>query len=548
MGNTNVIILSAGSVPPDVASVFGEIPSGMIPINGKPVISWIIDELIKQGFSEFIITGGFKKELLENYINNRYTQKCQIKLVEVDYRLAPGNSIITTLDQVDSNDILIVLGDTIFKDELRLMTSCVYTSPDFAEPTKWCLVESNENGMVNKIFDKMQIEDLSKLQALIGIYYLKNLSLLKKVVSNIDNSNRIEISKILQLYKEFEDIKCIECKEWFDIGHIDKYNQAKISLIDTRYFNDLQLDVLLGVVTKRSLNREKLTSEAKWFTNLPKEISILAPRIIDYQLENDPFLKMEYYGYPTLAELFVYGDLHSKIWDQIIGKLMNILQLFLQYKGYVSLDEYRYIYLTKTQRRIEELLYNDSDFKEIISYKTILLNGEPVLNFNSLLKFIEKEVNGLYVESEKNNCFIHGDFCFSNILFDLKSGIIRLIDPRGVWGESLYGDMRYDVAKLRHSVAGKYDLIINGFFTVKRKGNSFEMTTYSRKMHDNIQDIFDNHISQLWDINQIKLIEGLLFISMIPLHMENKDRQFAMYCAGLKTLNEVYKEKQNGRR
>ena len=254
-------------------------------------------------------------------------------------------------------------------------------------------------------------------------------------------------------------------------------------------------------------------------------------------------MKMEYYGYPSLAELFVYGELHIKIWEQIIDKLMNIVALFRRYKGKVSLDEYQFVYLKKTKNRLDELITTFPDFGEILQYEKIFLNEEFLMNIHSLFPFIEKEVNRFYDDAEKNNCFIHGDFCFSNILFDLKSGIIRLIDPRGIWSESVYGDIRYDIAKLRHSVSGKYDLIMNDFFTINREKNSFEMVIFSSSIHDCVKNILDNYVIQFWDINQIKLIEALLFISMIPLHNDNKDKQFAMYCTGLKILNEVYNEK-----
>src|SRR5699024_6250012 len=56
----------------------------------------------------------------------------------------------------------------------------------------------------------------------------------------------------------------------------------------------------------------------------------------------------------------------------------------------------------------------------------------------------------------------HGDFCFSNILYDSRGDRIKVLDPRGVSGsnESIYGDLRYDIAKLSHSVIGMYDHII----------------------------------------------------------------------------------------
>ena len=50
-----VLILSAGKIDNELAKIFGEIPSGLIPLNGKPGIFRIIDKLIDEGFEKFWI-------------------------------------------------------------------------------------------------------------------------------------------------------------------------------------------------------------------------------------------------------------------------------------------------------------------------------------------------------------------------------------------------------------------------------------------------------------------------------------------------------------
>ena len=47
--NVRVLILSAGKIDNELEKIFGKIPSGLIPINGKPVIFRIIDKLLDEG-------------------------------------------------------------------------------------------------------------------------------------------------------------------------------------------------------------------------------------------------------------------------------------------------------------------------------------------------------------------------------------------------------------------------------------------------------------------------------------------------------------------
>ena len=49
----------------------------------------------------------------------------------------------------------------------------------------------------------------------------------------------------------------------------------------------------------------------------------------------------------------------------------------------------------------------------------------------------------------------------------------------------------------------------------------------------------DTQIEKYWNIDEIKMIEGLLFISMLPLHEDNLERQLAFFTIGIKRLNEI---------
>ena len=62
---------------------------------------------------------------------------------------------------------------------------------------------------------------------------------------------------------------------------------------------------------------------------------------------------------------------------------------------------------------------------------------------------------------------IHGDNTFSNTIADENSKI-WFIDPRGVFGSTpIYGDRRYDYAKLYYSAYGNYDSINSKDYRIK---------------------------------------------------------------------------------
>ena len=95
------------------------------------------------------------------------------------------------------------------------------------------------------------------------------------------------------------------------------------------------------------------------------------------------------------------------------------------------------------------------------------------------------------------------------------------------------------MAKLRHSIVGGYDSINNGLFSVEQKDNSLKINILKPSQYEKISNEFDLWISKSWNLEQIKMIEGLLFISMIPLHNEDIKKQLAFYAVGVQRLNEI---------
>ena len=139
---------------------------------------------------------------------------------------------------------------------------------------------------------------------------------------------------------------------------------------------------------------------------------------------------------------------------------------------------------------------------------------------------------------------IHGDLCFANIMVDENYSFIKVIDPRGKFGDfDVYGDFRYELAKLFHSVDGKYDFIIKDLFKINYKSeeNEINYSIINRvrtfDLYQTFLDVFKEAIGN--NLKKIELIEALLFLTMIPLHNESFEHQLVMLGTGLEILNRV---------
>ncbi len=538
------VILSGGKADQSICQVFGDVPTALIPVNGKPIIFHVISRLIELGISEVYITIGFQKDKIINYVEkNRKFIGLKIQYVEVDELKKPGVSLLNAFSAISGGgEVFVSLADTLCKlpDSISFEKDFVVGSKEFKKDQLWAIANVNAENCLNTISDKKKNNTNADF-ALIGIYFFKDIDIFNQY-QQTDSKKNFEISSLLEFYNYNRKITVIEATEWLDFGHIERYQIAKKRLLEAREFNSLTFDDLIGTITKRSSINKKFVAEIKWLISLPKSLMVLAPRVIDYSLdEKDAFVTMEYYSYQTMAEIWLFSEFSTKTLKAIIDKVYSVLMLFAKEKRIVPKKDYNAVYVEKTIYRIKKLIsLNNPTFNTFLygdSDGFVTINGQKLKPWSVIRSEIIDLLSRLY--DDDHNCLIHGDFCFSNVLYNINSGVVRLIDPRGIWGGSCNGDIKYDLAKLRHSIVGDYDFIVNDFFTVNYINGNFSYEVPINENQLSIKKYFDDKVSSFTTLSNITLIEGILFLSMVPLHSNSETRQLAMLCKAIEKLNSL---------
>jgi NDP-sugar pyrophosphorylase family protein len=538
--NTRVLILTGSSIPSEMEKIIGELPSGLIPINGVPVIFRTINNLISKNYSKISIAVDYKKEKIMKMLNKKYNEQVNFEFIDVDQKLAAGNSIITSIKKIKEKHLLVILGFTVIEKNIlqskNFKKDFILSTSNFSKSNKWCVVKVKEK-KIEAIYEKEKgIEAGSDFQALIGVYFFKNTNTLKKISKKKDNKIKIEINELLTEYNKIKPISVIKTKNWSEANRNNNYFKSKKNLFPSRFFNFINLDEKNGIVTKKSVDKNKLKSEISWYKLIPQKIKLKTPKIISIN-QKEPSITMEYVQLPTLSEIWLYSEINLKNGIKILKEIEKIINEFKIEKHNVSKNDYFQIYIKKTDKRINELLSKNSKFKKIFNQEEVIINDQIYKNWKNIRKEIFVLSESLF--NKNDNCLIHGDLCFSNILYNLKNNQHKLIDPRGKWGTSIFGDIKYDVAKIRHSLIGGYDSINNGLFSIKYEKNKINFEIYKPDTYEEISKKMDLWISKNWNLNDVKLIEGLLFISMLPLHQNDFKKQLAFYSVGIQRLNEV---------
>ena len=531
-----IIIPSAKIVPVELQNL-GRLPAIVYPVNQRVVFDYLKEQYED---AEYRIVCYEKADM----VRKRLSKYKNVEIVELDQLLDLGYSVYKGIDKC-SGDGYVNFADTIVADQnSSLSEDAFFYSVDMLSST-WTYFHC-ENGVITKVVDQKDVKDNIYGNLFVGVFRFAHLEYLRDCLDEALNDNPTDMNSFyyaLMLYSRRYKLKPIKTDNWLDVGHQDRYFDTTLE-VKAREFNHISIDKDRGILVKHSDDIDKFIGEIKWYLKLPADIEYIRPRIFEYSVSYvNPYISMEYYGYHTLHELFLYGDLTRSQWKSIFSRILfvcNDLKKYTLNDGYIreSLEE---MYLKKTIRRIEKLRKN-STFRSFFD-KPITVNDKVYISLSDIEERINQIVPELLYDVEEF-CIIHGDLCFTNIMIDNQYNFIKVIDPRGKFGEcDIYGDPRYEIAKLLHSVDGKYDYVIKDqldvTYDLSTNGISYKIFDRSRDfdLHELFLDVFKENIAG--QLKKIELIESLLFLSMIPLHAESLDHQITMLAIGVDILNRI---------
>lgn len=509
----------------------------MISVAGKPLISYLLDQMINAGLKDVVIIVGYQKDTIINYVNTFYKDKLNIMYVEQKELLGLGHAIYEVTEQIDVttyDSVFIMLGDAIFNtDKIFNFNESYIACEEMPDFSRWCIAVEHDNKLV-KLLDKPYNKPKRNL-ALVGAYYfddskLFNDSIHEAINSNITIRNEYQISTAIEIYKESKPISIIDIgvDEWFDFGELDVYNINRRKFNQSRFFN--HINYTDSSITKKSdTNKTKIQKEICWYLAMPNALKKYYPTLLNYCLDDvDTSYTVEYCLGNTLQEMWLYNNLSIENWSKIFSEIKTILKEFKNNSKLHKFSLYNFIKNQLNARVNMDEFFNEED----------LVINDVHYNLYELRDFFEN-----YLEDFKSRAIdatsniVHGDMVFSNIIYDPSNKTIKLIDPRGDFmGNIIYGDTRYDIAKLAQCIIGDYDYIVNDLFVIT--DNGYEL--YLDKKPEYKNELFDL-VTSNYDKRDILFITAIQFMTMIPLHAENKAHQTIMRYKAIELLNKISK-------
>jgi len=199
------------------------LPKVLLNVGGKPILGHIVDKIISENITKATFIIGYMGEKIIEYINKNYKQ-LDAKFVEQEELLGLGHAIYMAVPTFDDEDILIILGDTIFDVDLKNVLKQKVTSLGVKivdDPSRFGVAVC-ENNRIIKLIEKPQA--LVSNLALVGLYYIANSKLLKDCLNEIINKDirtrgEYQLTDALQLMLErSETITTFPVDGWYDCG------------------------------------------------------------------------------------------------------------------------------------------------------------------------------------------------------------------------------------------------------------------------------------------------------------------------------------------
>lgn len=200
-------------------------PKPLIPIAGKAIISFTIEQLVRVGITEFIFVIGYLGEKVKDYVSKVHPD-IQKEFVHQVNREGLGHAVWTARDALkDSDEVIIVLGDTIFDVDLQPFLhephSCLGVRK-VDNPREFGVAEIDEDGFVKRVVEKPKIP-MSNF-ALVGLYKCREVPLLLDVLDyniqqNVRTLGEFQLTDgIMCMIEQGVTFKSMTVNNWFDCG------------------------------------------------------------------------------------------------------------------------------------------------------------------------------------------------------------------------------------------------------------------------------------------------------------------------------------------
>lgn len=216
-------------------------PKPLVRVGGRPVMSYILDDLKALGVDEIIFITGYLKEKIEEYVRTEYPE-FRTQFVEQTVQDGTAGAIHLAKPYVDS-DVLIIFVDTLFDADLTLVRRLdpgeagVIWAKEVEDYQRFGVIVHDEAMHMQRIIEKPS-EPVSRL-ANIGLYYIRDWKLLFEGIEHTLNAPKAKTGEyyLTDAFQYMIDhgaqIRVQTVEGWYDCGQVGTLLDTNRHLLET---------------------------------------------------------------------------------------------------------------------------------------------------------------------------------------------------------------------------------------------------------------------------------------------------------------------------
>lgn len=212
-------------------------PKALIPLAGKTILSFNIDQLAAEGLTEFVFIVGYLGDKIQEYIQEKYPH-LHTHFVYQNERQGTAHAIELTKNIVGNDEVFVVLGDTICEYDLREVLDAPYNMLGIKkvdDPRAFGVAELDAEGFIEHVKEKPAIPKSN--MALVGLYKIKETSILFECLyhlftAEIKSHGEYNLTDALDcMINRGAKFKSFKVTQWFDCGKKEKLLESNATLL-----------------------------------------------------------------------------------------------------------------------------------------------------------------------------------------------------------------------------------------------------------------------------------------------------------------------------
>lgn len=235
--NGNSVILMAGGLGTRLGPLTENIPKPMLNVGDKPILETIIEGFKRYGFTNFILSVNYKKEIIQNYFQDGSALGVSISYIEEEKRMGTAGPL-SLLKKKPTSPFFVMNGDLLtqvnFEQLLRfhedtdaVATMCVR---EYEYQIPYGVIETDGQQLIS-----IKEKPLQRSFVNAGIYVLS-----PEILDYIPQNEFYDMPNLFKLLMEKQrNVSVFPVREyWLDIGHIADFERADDEY--SSYFNQVE--------------------------------------------------------------------------------------------------------------------------------------------------------------------------------------------------------------------------------------------------------------------------------------------------------------------